>query len=327
MSDVAPGGDPRGRISVRPSAYGAGLVAVVAGVALFRPGVADPFLGSTVWVAAAAAALIGVLGPLLVVTTVGVEVDGRLLDVDVGTTQEVGLRVRGPRSTVELAWGDRGSGWYRLPASGPVTAPWAATRRAVLDHLPISVRSGGPLGLVVVTRHLQVALPHPIHVGPAPLDAARSVPEPGRLGGGEPSGSPSHQGELVRGVRPYQVGDPAHLVHWPSTARVGHPMVRELERPARVGLVVVVVLDPAHPTAARELAASRAAGVVIAALRSGVAVHLCTVEDAGPRSAEVATRDELRRRLARTVPGPPVSQGPAGWPVEWVRSDPTEVAA
>jgi len=45
---------------------------------------------------------------------------------------------------------------------------------------------------------------------------------------------------LVRGIRPYQVGDPVRDIHWPATARMNEPHVRLHDYAARSRLLVVL---------------------------------------------------------------------------------------
>lgn len=45
---------------------------------------------------------------------------------------------------------------------------------------------------------------------------------------------------LVRGVRPYQIGDPVRDIHWPATARMNEPHVRLHDYTARSRLLVVL---------------------------------------------------------------------------------------
>ena len=120
-------------------------------------------------------------------------------------------------------------------------------------------------------------------------------------------------------MRPYRSGDPAHLVHWPSSARVGSLVVREFEPPTRPGVVLVVDLGPAAvpvdgsavgaaPDAAVDTAVERAvaeaAGLAAAVLAFGGRVLLCTHEHGRAHTAEVATPLQARRRLAAATPGP-----------------------
>ncbi len=66
------------------------------------------------------------------------------------------------------------------------------------------------------------------------------------------------RGEFL-GLRPYVPGDPVRMVHWPTSARVGEPMVVERE-PDRAGEVLVVVDDVAGR---RERDLARACGEVV----------------------------------------------------------------
>lgn len=45
---------------------------------------------------------------------------------------------------------------------------------------------------------------------------------------------------LVRGIRPYQLGDPVRDIHWPATARMNEPHVRLHDYAARSRLLVVL---------------------------------------------------------------------------------------
>jgi uncharacterized protein (DUF58 family) len=116
----------------------------------------------------------------------------------------------------------------------------------------------------------------------------------------------------VRSVRPYAAGDPAHLVHWPSTARTGTLVVRELEPPAPVGQAIVIDLRDLGRD--RERAAAYAMGAAWAVLSAGGALVLCTAEAGGPVSALVRSHLDAGRRLARAVEGEPGTP-PNGWPV------------
>ncbi len=132
-----------------------------------------------------------------------------------------------------------------------------------------------------------------------------------------PSGA-GNTGEAVRSVRPYVTGDPAHLVHWPSTARTGALVVRELEPPAARGLAIVVDLSVPDATGAAaadvaDEAAARAAGAAESARARGARVVLCTVEADGPVVAEAPDDVAVQRRLALAVEGSPPA-APEGWP-------------
>jgi uncharacterized protein (DUF58 family) len=124
-------------------------------------------------------------------------------------------------------------------------------------------------------------------------------------------------GDTVRAVRPYVPGDPARLVHWPTSARRGELVVREHEPPPTVGVALVVDLSAGGSAA--EDAASRAAGIGRATLATGGVVWCCTCDVAGPVSAPVDNTRELGRRLARAIAGVPAPP-PKHWPVQVVRA-------
>jgi uncharacterized protein (DUF58 family) len=192
----------------------------------------------------------------------------------------------------------------------------------VFHDLVVEVRSASPLGLAAWRRRVRVALEHPLEVAPRPstmrYDAtqgsdreAQTSPRSSTLGHDD-----------TRGVRGYVDGDPIRLVHWPATARTGAVMVRELEGPKRSRLLVVVDLRAPGPDADDEVeaAASRAAGLAIAALEQGTLVDLATVEAGGPRIAPVRSALEVGRRLARAVAGAPApGTVPAGTEIRHIR--------
>ncbi|MCZ7630128.1 MAG: DUF58 domain-containing protein [Microthrixaceae bacterium] len=126
----------------------------------------------------------------------------------------------------------------------------------------------------------------------------------------EPAAPPGvvNSGDTVRSVRPYVRGDPAHLVHWPTSAHAGELMVMELEPPADHLLVVVVDLrraGGAEQAEAVENAVRLAAGAVQRGLDEAMRVMLCTAQPDGPSTVEVHDIRRMRRLLAAAVPGPP----------------------
>ena len=81
------------------------------------------------------------------------------------------------------------------------------------------------------------------------------------------------------GIRDYQDGEPLRAVHWPSTARRGELMVRELEDPARDEVAVLLdadaagnVGDPGHSSFDEAVRAT--AAIVHVAARRGRRVRL-----------------------------------------------------
>jgi uncharacterized protein (DUF58 family) len=230
-------------------------------------------------------------------------------DAMVGRPLPVQVELRGRSTALRVRVRldcDGGSGWTHAdsPCRGDVTV--LPAHRGVVRAVLVEIHSAGPLGLVGWRKRLRVALDAPIDVAPRPL-VSRYLPPSGAqpvVRSDPHTGARGH--ETTRGVRDYVDGDPIRLVHWPSTARTGSVMVRELEGPEQPRLLLVVDLRGVPSEA--EPAASRAAGLAIAALSRGVRVDLATAEADGPVTGPVRTATEVGRRLARATdaaPSPP----------------------
>lgn len=163
--------------------------------------------------------------------------------IQVGESASIGIDV-GPRlSEVGLHWLDSdlvvpiGAG-----AAMSAELPLVAVRRGRFSRLVLRVSSDAPFGLVVASRGVEVPLPRPLDVGPRAIPVDH-LPQPdvGALGELATTAA-GHGGDTTRSVRPYVVGDPAHLVHWPTSARTGDLVVREMEPPADMAVAVVVDL-------------------------------------------------------------------------------------
>lgn len=66
----------------------------------------------------------------------------------------------------------------------------------------------------------------------------------GRVGDAAPTVTRRPTGLEPHGVREYRDGEPLRAVHWPSTARLGRLMIRELDDGAHADVCVVVDTDP-----------------------------------------------------------------------------------
>ena len=206
--------------------------------------------------------------------------------------------------------------WWRTSVPTQGVIPHEATRRGVFDHVRVQIRTSAPLGVFLRTRQARVALPTPISVAPRPLAVGVTIrPVPPRVEAPSEHSVRGAGSDAVRAVRPYVSGDPARLVHWPTSARRGDLAVREHDPPANEGLALVV--DLTGTDARVEDAASRAAGIGGAVLARGGRLVLATRERAGAVCTEVGDRRELGRRLARAVGGPP-AEPPPGWSVQHV---------
>jgi uncharacterized protein (DUF58 family) len=180
-----------------------------------------------------------------------------------------------------------------LSAAPSVELEAIATRRGVQRRAEFELSVGAPLGLVWWRRRDRLTVDPPTFVGPRPLVTSGGASRARSLHANR-HGSPS---DLVRGTRAYRPGDPMRSLHWPATARTGSRVVKELDREDRPTLLFVVDLTgPDGERIACEVAAE-----TIAALESGAAIRMVTMEAGGQVDGNVASRREIGRRLAGAV--------------------------
>lgn len=312
----------RDRTTIRPTIFGLAVTALVVIAGILRPPVADPSVVGLVWAGLVGAVAFGVIWPVITVRALRITIARAPTDLVVSELSSLELHLEGRASGVSVGCTGQAMKVLDVVSPGSVRVPFTVAHRGAYRRIRIDLGSDAPFGIVSVTRSRLVDLPRQLLVGPVP---ERIDVQPGHLIGEQTAPSPSgsgHRGEAVRSVRPYVTGDPSHLVHWPSTARTGALVVRELEPPAAEALAVVVDLRATGEVGERhdervEGAASRAAGLAGAALTRGARVLLCTSEIDGPVTAEVGDALDVQRRLALAVDGEP-PEPPQGWPVRRV---------
>lgn len=258
---------------------------------------------------------IGIVWPIISLSRLDVTV-GAPTDATVGDTVFLHVDVHGRAPRADIRALDPPGQWWRTAVPGAGTLPHAAVRRGVFGSVRVQLRTSAPLGVFVRTRTLRVDLGAPITVAPRPAAAPavlHLVPEE-RVATGAALFTRG-SGDTVRSVRPYSPGDPARLVHWPTSARLGEIVVREHEPPPERGVALVVDLRGPRP----ETAASLAAGIGAATLAAGGVVWCGTCEGGVPVGELVANGRELGRRLARAGAGEP-ARPPEGWPIEMVKA-------
>jgi uncharacterized protein (DUF58 family) len=266
--------------------------------------------------------VVGIVWPVAALSRIHVEVISPP-DAVVGETLHLHVTVTGKASRLEVRVLDPGGAWWCTASPATGTLPHVAARRGVFSVVRIQIRTSAPLGVFVRTRTIRAHLPVPATVAPRPVMAPallRPVPDE-MLATAAPIFT-AGGGDTVRAVRPYVPGDPARLVHWPTSARRGELVVREQEPPPALGVALVLDLRGLDP----EEAASYAMGVGQSTLAAGGVVWCGTCEVDGPVGELVADTRALGRRLARAVEGEP-AQPPDHWPVETVSASqpwPTE---
>ncbi len=303
-----------GRCTVRPTVFGLVVVLVLAVGLLLRPATADPSVTGLVAAALAGAVALGCIWPVIVVRNVGIAVRRAPRDLVVGQLGSLELELSGRASGLSLACTGSGVTVVDVSSPGTVRLPLTIAARGVYRKILVDVASDAPFGVLWVRRTRVVELPVELLVAPVPEPWVVPALE---LAGHDQAVAPigaANRGEVVRSVRPYVVGDPAHLVHWPTSAHSGALVVRELEPPTVEGVALVLDLSRVdlEPSEVEQVVA-RAAGAAGDLLDRGARVVLCSSEVTGPVTGEVTEQLGLRRRLARAVPGPAGSV-PDGWP-------------
>jgi uncharacterized protein (DUF58 family) len=259
--------------------------------------------------------VIGIVWPVATLARLDVRVLGPT-DATAGDTVDLHVAISGRASRVDIRPLDPVGTWMRTAAPAQGVIAHVAARRGVFSYVRIQLRTSAPLGVFVRTRTLRVELPAPTTVAPRPVPAAPVMQFiPDERVTSTASILARGGGDTVRAVRPYVPGDPARLVHWPTSARRGELVVREQEPPPALGVALVVDLRGSTP----EAAASRAMGMGVATLNVGGVVWCGTCEETGPVGDLVADARALGRRLARAIPGAP-ADAPPGWAVEAVRA-------
>lgn len=313
----------REKTTFRPTIFGLLLVAVLTTTFLIGFAVADPSAAALVWAGLAAVAVFGALWPLITVRSVGIEILSAPIDLVVGQLSSVQVKLTGRASGLTIRCSGSPLLLADLVSPGQVRIPLDVSVRGAYNSIRVDLGSDAPFGIALAVRTRTLALPRPLLVGP---ETHARTALTGQLLGTESINLPRGQslsGESVRSVRPYVSGDPQHLVHWPSTARLGSLVVRELEPPVATGVAIVLDLSATDQSAsdqaaadqsAVEEAASQAAGLAESAFAQGARVMLCTAQADGPVRSEVSGLLQLRRRLALATSGVP-AQAPEGWPI------------
>lgn len=167
-------------------------------------------------------------------------------------------------------------------------ARWTFPRRGVEPLRQVRITSEFPFGLVRRWRELEI--PAEVLVYPTP---ERGVVESGGVGLGEATSARATREGVAElaGMRPYEAGDPVKRIHWPTSARIGQPVVA-LRSTDASGEVVIHLEDGG------EASIRRACGAVLLHTRRGDAVGLRVGEEVVTPRAGASHRRRLLTTLA-----------------------------
>ena len=189
-------------------------------------------------------------------------------------------------------------------------------RRGAYDLGNATLTAGDPLGLIQTTREQRMRVP--VLVYPrllterelsAPLSMLMQETVSRRFLLTDPF--------LVRGIRPYQIGDPVRDIHWSASARTGQTQVRLHDYTATARLMVLLngeryadqwsdtLMD--YETDAIEAVIRAAATLCVRALRAGISVGFAANMPQGddrestvlPPAGGIAREEELLAAFAR----------------------------
>ena len=188
-----------------------------------------------------------------------------------------------------------------------------AARRGVVEGAPVDLASAAPFGVAEARRTIESSGRIVIFPQVVPLERLAFLEgvaaRPGLVGPGVQRGD----GQEFLGVREYRHGDSPRNIHWPSTARRGTLVVKEmeLERPGGLVIVVDTWADAGKEGTALDLCCTVAASAAVEALSTGHDVILTAARGgkAEPPS-RMGRREALTWLAGLTAPGglpiPPV---------------------
>jgi uncharacterized protein (DUF58 family) len=200
-----------------------------------------------------------------------------------------------------------------------------ARRRGVFGAPVVRASTAAPFGLFERTQVLVGR--GELVVAPAPWTSAASLRLAGRTARGVQAlrGRGRGESDELHRLRDYQSGDDIRHMHWPSSARAGRLIVRELEAADPISVHIVIDSSPLTAAEGAHLSALDACARVVAGwlLRSSRVLSTVTLHTQGS-SLQVAGRrsgEQAGEWLARLEPATQafVRQGKGSW-LEVVRA-------
>ena len=234
------------------------------------------------------------------------------------TYEVTNLKNRFPSVSLELEEAGIGACAFLVAAwpgkVGMARGQFRAERRGVFQLGRLTIRTSFPFGLFIKERDVETTAT--LLVWPRTdrvvRDPVRAGERARKLGLTTPIGAGGGRGEY-RTLRPYLPGDDPRDVHWRSTARSGHPVVREYERDATDTLWLCLDLRAPPGEEAEnaiEIAAALAARAEEVNERFGLATNDAVIDPGqGPGQLEAILDALARAQFREDAPAlvPPVA--------------------
>lgn len=213
-------------------------------------------------------------------------------------TDRVGTDRHAQLQLAPLAGGASRQMLYRLPVH----------RRGIVTIGPLELQTGDPFGLWCRRRvdpgtAQVIVLPRIIPLAPLP-----AAPGDDPDSGGLRHRAPANATDDFSTLREYLPGDDVRRVHWPSTARRGHPMVRQYDEPWQRRVTVVADLRSTHhDSESFERAMSATASVLESCAHSDQLVRLVTTS--GDDTGFVSSRQGIDAAIDLLAGAEPSTSG------------------
>ncbi len=192
-------------------------------------------------------------------------------------------------------------------------------QRGIVESARLELRHSYPFGLVEAVRQHDVPCQCWVYPSCGELELERLIR---RLKGkaairGQRRLAVRHlsEGTDIHGLRPFRAGDSPRWIHWRTTARIGTPMVRELDRSAGSSLIVAADLVDSTPGHAEATLAFMASFVVTWSQSQDGRLTLAFTAEGGWRRIDLDHRRGAITALKGLAEWPVISTTSRPWPV------------
>ncbi len=195
--------------------------------------------------------------------------------------------------------------------------------RGMVESARLELRHGYPFGLVEAVRRTDVSCQSWVYPSCGDLELERLLR---RLKGkvvirGQRRLTVRHlsEGTDIHGLRPFRAGDSPRWIHWRTTARIGAPMVRELDRSAGTALIVAADLVGSTPGHVEATLAFLASFVVAWSQSQDGRLTIAVTSNSGWRRIDLDHRRGVINALRALAEWPTISSASRTWPTDDIR--------